>query len=84
VPLKGGIYAGNMLRINLAFARSSLFLVCFSSSGWDGTTRALDEEVGSHLVDDACTPIYNPLSDMTLSVIKSRSTSDSDFMRKMK
>jgi hypothetical protein len=67
-----------MLRINLAFARSSLCLVHFSSDGRDGLARAVDGEAGSPLVDDACTPVDNPLSDMTLSVIRSRSTSVTD------
>jgi hypothetical protein len=63
-----------MLGINLAFARSPLCLVRFSSVGRDGLARVVDGEVGSPLVDDACIPVDNPLSDMTLSVIKSRST----------
>jgi hypothetical protein len=63
-----------MLGINLAFMRSSLCLVCFSFAGRDGLARAVDGEVDSPLVDDACRLVDNPLSDMTLSVIKSRST----------
>jgi hypothetical protein len=50
-------------------------LVHFSFSCQDGPAQALDGEFGSPLVDDACTPIDNPLSDMTLSVINLRSTS---------
>jgi hypothetical protein len=50
-----------MLRINLAFTRSSLCLVHFSSAGQDGLARAVDREAGSPLVDDACTPMDNPL-----------------------
>jgi hypothetical protein len=38
----------------------------------------VDREVDSPLIDDACTPIDNPLSDMTLLVIRSRSTSITD------
>jgi hypothetical protein len=64
-----------MLGIILAFARSSLCLVHFSSTSQDGTTRALDGEVDSPLVEDSCTPVETPLSDMTLSTIKSRRTS---------
>jgi hypothetical protein len=67
-----------MLRINLAFTRSSLCLVHFSSVGRDGLARAVDGEADSPLIDDACRPVDNPLSDMTLSVIKSRSTSVTD------
>jgi hypothetical protein len=63
-----------MLEINLAFVRSSLCLVHFSSVGQDGLARTVDREVDSPLVDDACTPVDNPLSDMTLSVLKLRST----------
>jgi hypothetical protein len=70
---------GNIVRINLAFARSSLCLVHFSSDGRDGPApRAVDEDACTVLVDEACTPTDNPLSDMTLSVIRSRSTSVTD------
>jgi hypothetical protein len=64
-----------MLIINLAFTRSSLCLVRFSSVGHDGPARAVDGEADNPLIDDACRPVDNPLSDMTLSVINSRSTS---------
>jgi hypothetical protein len=50
-----------MLRINLAFARLSLFLVHFSSAGRDGPTQVVDREAGSPLVDDACKTVDNPL-----------------------
>jgi hypothetical protein len=63
-----------MLGINLAFARSSLCLVHFSSVGRDGPAQAMDGEATSPLVDDACRPVDSPLSDMNLSVLKSRST----------
>jgi hypothetical protein len=69
-----------MLRINLTFARSSLCLVRFSSDGQDGPARAVDEEADNPLVHDACTLVDNPLSDMTLSVIRSSSTSVTDFL----
>jgi hypothetical protein len=65
---------GSILGINLAFVRSSLCLVHFSSTGRDGPARAVDGEADSPLVEDACTPVDTPLSDMTLSVIKSRRT----------
>jgi hypothetical protein len=65
-----------MLIINLAFAKSSLCLVLLS---WDGSAPwEVDGEADSPLVEDACTPIDTPLSDMTLSVIKSRRTSVTD------
>ena len=67
-----------MIGINLAFTRSSLFLVHFSSRGRDDPTRAVDREADSPVIDDAYGPVDNPLSDMTLSVIKSRSTSVTD------
>ena len=68
-----------MVGINLAFTRSSLCLVLFSSDGQDGLDRVVDEEVGSPLMDDACTPMDNPLSDMTLLVIRSIKTSSTTF-----
>jgi hypothetical protein len=67
-----------MIGINLAFTRASLCLVRFSSAGHDGPARAVDREADSPLVDDACRLVDNPLSDMILSVIKSRSTSVTD------
>jgi hypothetical protein len=63
-----------MIEISLEFVRSSLCLVHFSSAGRDGLAQVVDGEADSPLIDDACTPVDNPLSDMTLSVIKSRST----------
>jgi hypothetical protein len=63
-----------MLRINLAFMISSLCFVHFSSFGQDGPARAVDGEACSPFVEDACTPVDTPLSNMTLSVIKSRRT----------
>jgi hypothetical protein len=68
-----------MLRINLEFVRSSLCLVCFSFDDRDGTIRAVDREVSIPLMDDACTPVDNPLSDMTLSIIKSVKTYSTSF-----
>jgi hypothetical protein len=64
---------GNIVGINLAFARSSLCLVHFSYDGRDGLSpQAVDGEVGSPLIDDAYTPID---IDMTLSVMRSIITS---------
>jgi hypothetical protein len=58
-----------MVKINLAFTRSSLCLVRFSLDGRDGSApRAVDREVGIPLVDDACTPVD---IDMTMSVMRS-------------
>jgi hypothetical protein len=68
---------GNILGINLAFARSSLCLVCFSSDGWDGPApQAVDEEASSPLVDDACTLVD---IDMTLSIMRLIRTSSTTF-----
>jgi hypothetical protein len=53
---------------------SSLFI----GTGQDGLARAVDGDACTILVDESCTPVDNPLSDMTLSVIKSRSTSVTD------
>jgi hypothetical protein len=61
-----------MLRISLAFAKSSLCLV-HPFTGWS-SSWAVDGEADSPLVEDACIPVDTPLSDMTLSVIKSRRT----------
>jgi hypothetical protein len=70
---------GNIVKINLEFTRSSLCLVLFSSDGRDGSApRVVDEDACTILVDEACTPTYNPLSDVTLLVIKSRSNSVTD------
>jgi hypothetical protein len=52
--------------------RSSLCLVHFSSAGHDGSARAVDEDAFMSLVNKAWIPSY---IDMTLSVIKLRSTS---------
>jgi hypothetical protein len=46
-------------------------------SGWTG--RAVEGEAWTPLVDDAWTPVDNPLSDMTLSVIRSIKTSSTTF-----
>jgi hypothetical protein len=64
-----------MLGISLEFMILSMFFIHFSSSGRDGPAQAMDEEACSSLVDDACTPVDTPLSNMTLYVIKSRRTS---------
>jgi hypothetical protein len=42
-----------MLRINLAFTRSSLCLVLFSSACRDGLDRAVDGDACTILVDEA-------------------------------
>jgi hypothetical protein len=66
-----------MVEINIAFTRSSLCLVHFSSDGRDGPApRAVDGEAGIPLVDDACTPMD---IDMTLSVMRSIKTSSTIF-----
>jgi hypothetical protein len=43
------------------------------------STRAVEGEAWSPLIDDAWTPVDNPHSDMTLSVIKSIKTSSTTF-----
>jgi hypothetical protein len=66
-----------MVKINLAFARSFLFLVRFSSDGQDGPAlRAVDGEADSPLMDDACIPVD---IDMTLSFMSSIRTSSTNF-----
>jgi hypothetical protein len=65
-----------MVGINFTFSRSSLCLVLFSANGQDGSApREVDGEACTPLVDDTCTPTYITLSDMTLSVMRSMSTS---------
>jgi hypothetical protein len=59
-----------MIGISLAFAKSSLCLVHLSRDVPD--PWAVDGEADSPLVDDACIPVDTPLSEMTLSIIKSR------------
>jgi hypothetical protein len=51
-----------------------MFLVHFSSTCQDGLARAVDREAASPLVDDTCTPVDNPHSNMILSVLNSRRT----------
>jgi hypothetical protein len=69
---------GSIHDINLAFARSSLCLVRFSSTGRDGPSQAVDGEVGSPFIEDSCTPVDTRLSDMTLPVINSKRNSVTD------
>jgi hypothetical protein len=69
---------GNIIEINLAFARSSLCLVHFSFDGQDGPSpRVVDGEAGSTLIDDSCTPTD---IDMTLSLMRSIKTSSKTFL----
>jgi hypothetical protein len=68
-----------MLEIGLAFAISSMCFVPFSSVGQDGMAQAVDREACSPLIEDSCTPVDTPLSEMTLSIIKSIKTSSMDF-----
>jgi hypothetical protein len=65
-----------MIKINLAFARSSLFLVCFSSTGRDGLARAVNEDAYTVHVDEAWIPLD---IDTTFSVIKSVKNSSTTF-----
>ena len=68
-----------MCGISLTFLMSSMCLVRFSSVGQDGLARAVEAEAWSPLIDDAWTHVGNPLSNMTLSVIKSIKTSSTNF-----
>jgi hypothetical protein len=43
-----------MLKINLAFARSSMCLVHFSSVDRDGLARVMEREANIPLFDDPC------------------------------
>jgi hypothetical protein len=60
---------------NLALAISYLCLVLRYAPARDVPARAVDGEAFTPLIDDACKPIDNPHSDMTLSVLRLASTS---------
>jgi hypothetical protein len=60
---------------NLALAISSLCLVLCSALARDVLARAVDGEACTPLVEDACKPVDNPHSNMTLSVLRLESTS---------
>jgi hypothetical protein len=59
-------------------AISSLCLVLLSASSRDVLAREVDGEACTPLVDDACKPIDNSHSDMTLSALRLASTSLTD------
>jgi hypothetical protein len=65
---------------NLTLAISSLCLVLHSASARDVPARAVDGEACTPLVDDACKPVDNPHSDMTLLVLRLASTSLADSL----
>ena len=79
ILLSGGIYLGKMLGIIFTVAKSFLSLDHLSEGGRDGSTRSVEGKDGSAPEDDACTPVDIPLSDMTLSFIKSIKTSSTSF-----
>jgi hypothetical protein len=61
--------------INFTFARSSLFLVFFSTDGQDGPDlRAVDREACSPLVDDSCTPVDINMNLSVMRLIRTYST----------
>jgi hypothetical protein len=63
---------------NFVLAMSYLCLVLLSALVQDVSTREVDWEACTPLIDDAWTLVDIPLSDMTLLVIKSRRTSLTD------
>jgi hypothetical protein len=63
---------------NFTLAMSSLCLVILSVPARDVPSQVVDGEACTPLIDDAWTPMEILLSDMTLSVIKSRRTSVTD------
>jgi hypothetical protein len=65
-----------MIEINLAFVRSSMCLVHFSSAGWDGPARTVDGDACTVLLDETWIPSD---IDMTFSVIKSIKTYSAYF-----
>ena len=60
-------------------AKSFSSLDCLSEGSRDGPTQEVEGEYGNAPEDDACTPVDTPLSNMTLSVIKSIKTSSTIF-----
>jgi hypothetical protein len=72
---------GKIVRISLAFAKSSSCLVHFSSDDRDGPApRAVDGDVGSPLVDDSCIPIDIDMTLLVMSSIKNSSTTFSTVL----
>ena len=63
---------------NFALAMSFLCLVLLSTLAQDVPAQEVDGEAYAPLVDDACKPVDNPLSDMTLSSLRLASTSLTD------
>jgi hypothetical protein len=65
-----------MVKISFTFYRSSLCLVLFSVMTRDGMdSQVVNGEAYTPLVDDGCTPTEITLLDITLSVMRSMSTS---------
>jgi len=79
VSVSGGIYVGKILGIIFIVVKSFSRLDRLSEGGRDGPTRAVEGEDGSAPEDDACTPVDNPISDMTLSIIKLIKNSSTNF-----
>jgi hypothetical protein len=63
---------------NFTLAMSSLCLVILSALARDVPAQVVDEEACTPPIDDAWTLVDILLSDMTLSIIKSRRTSITD------
>jgi hypothetical protein len=78
VPLRGAMYVGKMLGIIFTVAKSFPSFDRLSEGSRDGPARAVEGEAGSAPEDDACTPVDNPHSDMTLSALRLASTSLTD------
>jgi hypothetical protein len=64
-----------MLGIIFTVAKSFTSLDHLSEGGRYGFAPTVEGEDGSALVDDSCTLVDTPLSNMTLSIIKSIRTS---------
>jgi hypothetical protein len=60
---------------NFALAISSLCLVLLSAPTLDVPAQEVNGEAFTPLVNDACEPVDNPRSDMTLSALRLASTS---------
>ena len=79
MPLSGGIYLGKILGIIFIVEKSFMSLDRLSEGSQDGLARAVEGEDGNAPKENACTPVYIPRSNMTLSVIKSIKNSSTIF-----
>ena len=65
---------------NFTLAMLYLCLVLLSEPTRDVPAQAVDGEACTPLIDDACKPVDNPLSNMTISILRLTSTSLMDSL----